>query len=357
VPYPNPTLISVRAVLASLYPSASDARLVASDAGLDPSQIEFSNKSINTWFSIIEYANARDKVGAVVARARQDFPENEQLLHALDGAAAAPAIPDAYDLDDDPGERFDALQYLDLFDRTIENGILNKGLRSLLVPPAIAPVVLGVLAEPADEHNYFLKHAAAGHLGRFLGATGASQDGETVIWGDTSTTAEDDLLQFADRLLGGSATTIAAAQAELGPKLAGRITRLELSTGDLAQPGTAEKLGQFLALWSGLGSHQPQPILCVLVVRSYETYPSVEQSEPTLAAIFKQATGLTVIMPVKLSLCELKHFDGWEQELGKIGRKFDARIYPRFKRQFEQAPFRLRKLREALEELKERIYV
>ena len=358
MPYSTQALIPVRTILASLYPTASDARLVASDTGLDTALIAFSNKSIETWFSILEIANPRDKVGALVERARQDFPENETLKHALDGATAV-AVADKYELDDGDEAHRDALEYLDLFDRTTENTNIDKALRSYDAPPAIAPLVFGVLAEPADEYDYFLRHASAEHLGRFLGATGASQDGEIVVWGDDSTTAEDDLREFAKDILGDGVRklTTAAVQTELGARLAGRVTRLGLSTEDLAQPGTAAKLGQFLALWSGLGPRQPQPILCVVVVRSYDAYPSVEQSESILSAVFAQATGLTMVKPVKLSKCELKHFEGWERDIRRLGRKFDVRNYPKFKQQFEQAPFRLRKLKDALQDLKDPIYL
>lgn len=355
--YPTQTLIPVRNILASLYQTAGDARRVASDAGLDTTRIAITDKSIDSWFNILNEANARYKVDALVKQALQDYGENEQLKHALDGATAA--APDRYELDDGDEAHRDALEYLELFDRIVENTSIDRGLRAYEAPPAIAPLVFGILAEPADEYDYFVKRASAEHLGRFLGATGASQDGEIVVWGDDSTTAEDDLREFAKDILGDGVRklTTAAVQTELGARLAGRVTRLGLSTEDLAQPGTAAKLGQFLALWSGLGPRQPQPILCVVVVRSYDAYPSVEQSESILSAVFAQATGLTMVKPVKLSKCELKHFEGWERDIRRLGRKFDVRNYPKFKQQFEQAPFRLRKLKDALQDLKDPIYL
>ena len=84
MPYPHQALIPLRSILANLYPAVSDARIVAMDAKLDATRIEFSNKSITTWFNILEYANARGKVDDVIKRALEDFPENEQLKKAKD---------------------------------------------------------------------------------------------------------------------------------------------------------------------------------------------------------------------------------------------------------------------------------
>lgn len=84
--YPHSALIPLRSILANLYPTASDARIVVKDAGLEPAKIEFTNKSIITWFSILDHANGRDQVDAVIKRALKDFPENEQLKSARDQA-------------------------------------------------------------------------------------------------------------------------------------------------------------------------------------------------------------------------------------------------------------------------------
>jgi V8-like Glu-specific endopeptidase len=86
VPYPHQALIPLRTILANLYPTVSDARLVVKDARLDQTRIEFSNKGITTWNSILEYANQREKVDDVIKRALDEFPENEQLKDALKGA-------------------------------------------------------------------------------------------------------------------------------------------------------------------------------------------------------------------------------------------------------------------------------
>ena len=86
MPYPDPALRPLRSILANLYPTQSDARLLASDAGLDPARIAFTEKSINTWFNILNDANAREKVDQVIKEALKAYPENEQLKRALDHA-------------------------------------------------------------------------------------------------------------------------------------------------------------------------------------------------------------------------------------------------------------------------------
>lgn len=91
VPYPRKDIISLRTILANLYPMVNDARLVVKDVELDQTRIGFDVKSINTWESILEYANQREKIDAVIARALQDFPEDKQLQRAKE-QAPPPAI-------------------------------------------------------------------------------------------------------------------------------------------------------------------------------------------------------------------------------------------------------------------------
>jgi V8-like Glu-specific endopeptidase len=76
------TLKRLRIALAILYPLVADARVVVEDSGLDAAQIQFDNKAINLWFNILRYAQARRKVDDVVARALEDYPENEALRGA-----------------------------------------------------------------------------------------------------------------------------------------------------------------------------------------------------------------------------------------------------------------------------------
>src|SRR5215204_1429936 len=82
----RPALISLRQILARLYPAERDARRVVADAGLNPAQIAFESKAINNWFAILEEAaNHTGKVDAIVDVALRDFPDNEELQRAKQG--------------------------------------------------------------------------------------------------------------------------------------------------------------------------------------------------------------------------------------------------------------------------------
>ncbi|MEK1890376.1 MAG: trypsin-like peptidase domain-containing protein [Phyllobacterium sp.] len=77
---------NLRSILANLYPMIGDGRRLAKDAGLSEAQIEFSNKAINNWFSILERAKHEYKIDSIVALAIDENPENEALLRARDQA-------------------------------------------------------------------------------------------------------------------------------------------------------------------------------------------------------------------------------------------------------------------------------
>src|SRR5262245_31162640 len=84
--YPPAARKLLRPVIANLYPTASDARIVVSDVELNPAKIAFTDKSDLTWFNILDHADRRDKVHEIINRALQDFPENEQLKSAREQA-------------------------------------------------------------------------------------------------------------------------------------------------------------------------------------------------------------------------------------------------------------------------------
>jgi hypothetical protein len=62
----NEVMRALRKVLADLYPKQEDAEVVVIDAGLNPSFIPFSTKSINNWYSILQEAEKRNLVGAIL---------------------------------------------------------------------------------------------------------------------------------------------------------------------------------------------------------------------------------------------------------------------------------------------------
>lgn len=88
---------NLRNVLASLYWSDEEARRVVLDVGLNPAFIRFSDKSINTWTNVLEYAGNQDMVQDIIAKAREEYPRDKSLALAEQGlllAIEAPRIAD-----------------------------------------------------------------------------------------------------------------------------------------------------------------------------------------------------------------------------------------------------------------------
>jgi len=79
-------LAALNEVLANFYPLDSDARRVATKVGLKPATIAFESKAISTWFNVLQNADARELVDAIVEAALEDFPGDESLLQARDQA-------------------------------------------------------------------------------------------------------------------------------------------------------------------------------------------------------------------------------------------------------------------------------
>jgi V8-like Glu-specific endopeptidase len=83
------TLINLRVILTSLYPTIDDARRLAEDTGLRTDQIPFASQLINAWFNVIQHAHARGKLDDLIRRALDDNPGNEMLQRALEHAPPA----------------------------------------------------------------------------------------------------------------------------------------------------------------------------------------------------------------------------------------------------------------------------
>jgi V8-like Glu-specific endopeptidase len=73
---------NLRDVLAGLYWNVDEARRIVLDVGLNPAFISFSNKSINTWQSVLEEAQHQDKVSDILTKARQEYPKIQSLALA-----------------------------------------------------------------------------------------------------------------------------------------------------------------------------------------------------------------------------------------------------------------------------------
>lgn len=84
-----PPLAALGDVLANFYPLENEARRVAAKAGINPAMVAFEHKAINTWFNVLEHANNRGKVDAVIAAALEDYPEEDSLLRAREQAPRA----------------------------------------------------------------------------------------------------------------------------------------------------------------------------------------------------------------------------------------------------------------------------
>jgi V8-like Glu-specific endopeptidase len=88
---------NLRNVLAGLYWSHEEARRIIIEVGMNPAFIGFSNKSINTWTNILEYAGHQKKVPGVISKAREEYPRDKSLALAEQGlllAIEAPHIAD-----------------------------------------------------------------------------------------------------------------------------------------------------------------------------------------------------------------------------------------------------------------------
>ena len=79
---------ALRGALAALYSTTAQARMIARDAGLDVTRIDFGGGADATWFAILAEARAQGRVSRVVDLARADYPSSP-AWRALD---AAPAV-------------------------------------------------------------------------------------------------------------------------------------------------------------------------------------------------------------------------------------------------------------------------
>jgi hypothetical protein len=79
----NPSLNSLQLVLADLYPTEEDARRVVDQAGLEPAYVDFGSPAINVWHSILSEALRQEKVDALIGVAREEYPDNQELAHAI----------------------------------------------------------------------------------------------------------------------------------------------------------------------------------------------------------------------------------------------------------------------------------
>jgi hypothetical protein len=77
----SPTLNKINTALAELYPDQEDSVRVVVSAGLDSGRINFSNKAINNWFSILREAKNEGKIPDLLKFAIEDS-KNQELAAA-----------------------------------------------------------------------------------------------------------------------------------------------------------------------------------------------------------------------------------------------------------------------------------
>jgi nucleoside phosphorylase len=95
-----PNLTHLRRILADLYPRMIEQRRVAADAGLREGAIAFDPSADTSWFNILQYADKQGRVEALIALARTEYPNNEQLsgLHPAAPAPTPAAAPEHADV-------------------------------------------------------------------------------------------------------------------------------------------------------------------------------------------------------------------------------------------------------------------
>ncbi len=93
MPWDQSRLNNLRSILAELYPREADQRrfIKEADVGLDAGEIGFDQAANTSWYAILRYANDRNKVGALVAFAREGYPDND-LLERAASRQGPPAI-------------------------------------------------------------------------------------------------------------------------------------------------------------------------------------------------------------------------------------------------------------------------
>jgi len=75
-------LAPLRNLLADLYPTASIARVIATEAGIAEQLIDFDGAAVEFWKSILTIAHHNGQVQALIDVARKHFPKNEALTEA-----------------------------------------------------------------------------------------------------------------------------------------------------------------------------------------------------------------------------------------------------------------------------------
>jgi V8-like Glu-specific endopeptidase len=86
------TLIALRFVLATLYPTIDDSRRIVSDAGIPPMQVAFKDKAVNNWYEILDTAKNRNKILDIVKAALDDGQNDPVLTQVYENGRLLSAV-------------------------------------------------------------------------------------------------------------------------------------------------------------------------------------------------------------------------------------------------------------------------
>ena len=333
-------------------PSASSGRLDFDHLSLPPSLAP-----LKLWEFILPALADLEKVRECIECVARDRPRNTELpfLKALldakpkmilPGMGGSPAAARATGA---PASAFRPWEFIHKFDRSDESGLLAQTFSALVTPPGLAPIVISILAEREDEYTYFVQRINSDNLRAIC--TNVSWPNATVhAWAsNTAVTAETELRELARRRFGLAERKIEDLLPKLGPQLAGRPVLIELRSGWLGQPAARKKLADFLLLWAKLGPQDPPSVLYVAVVRAEDNELSLKEAGPLVSEAFAPVSGLVLVEPLELSLCEPTHFTAWREELEAEGKTIDEVAYKVLKDSFKSPRFRLAELMKQLE--------
>lgn len=84
----------IRERLATLYPDASSARRIASDAGISLSRVDFHGSAQEIWFSLLGESTRTNQIDALIDWVRNEYPNDELLALVQLQEAELPPVPD-----------------------------------------------------------------------------------------------------------------------------------------------------------------------------------------------------------------------------------------------------------------------
>lgn len=77
-------LTNLRDILASLYPSKSEARRIVDEGGLQAGGINFEGSATNMWHNILSAALRQNRVDSLITVVLKEYSEQKELLDAVD---------------------------------------------------------------------------------------------------------------------------------------------------------------------------------------------------------------------------------------------------------------------------------